>query len=118
MRESRILAMVSRHQNRRTALIFVIRHGHLYVYHKTALTLKKRGLRSKTVTNSDIFALDLWIPFHHFVEFLGVPRTKSRHANDAESVGSHIRHLVGNVEIHPMNKRGDGDQCRRGEDNS
>src|SRR5262249_31394488 len=27
MRKSRILAMVSRHQNRRTALIFVIRHG-------------------------------------------------------------------------------------------
>src|SRR5262249_39875266 len=27
MRKSRILAMVSRHQNRRTAPIFVIRHG-------------------------------------------------------------------------------------------
>jgi hypothetical protein len=30
MREKRILAMVSRHQNRRTALIFVIRHGQVF----------------------------------------------------------------------------------------
>ena len=63
-------------------------------------------------------ALDLRVAFHHFVELLGVPGAEPRHADDAEPVGAHVGHLVGDVQIHTMDQRGDGDQRGGGQNDA
>src|ERR1022692_2432349 len=63
-------------------------------------------------------AFDLRVPLHHFVKLLGVPRAEPCHADDTEPVGAHVRHFVGDVHVHTMDERGDGDQRGGGQNNA
>ena len=61
---------------------------------------------------------ELGVAFLHFEEFLGVEISEKGHADDAEAVGAHIGDLVGDVDIHAMDERRDGDQGGGGENDA
>ena len=50
------------------------------------------------------------IPFLHFEEFLGIEIAEESHADHAESVRPHIGDLVGDIQVHAVDERGNGDQ--------
>src|SRR5580658_2336746 len=87
---------------------------HVHVFHGVALVGHPRPPRNHhpdvlqqpglALDELVLVALDLRVPLHHFVKLLGVPWAEPRHADDPESVGAHVRHLVGNVHVHTMDE--------------
>ncbi len=53
---------------------------------------------------------DLRIPLLHLHELLGIERAEPRHADYAETIGAHVGDLLRDVQVHPMDEGGHGDQ--------
>ena len=61
---------------------------------------------------------DFRVALLHLEEFLRVPRPEPSHAHDAESVRAHVGDLVGDVQVHAVDQRGDGNQRGGGQNDA
>src|ERR1017187_5588416 len=61
---------------------------------------------------------ELRIALLHLHELLRVPRAEPRHAHHAETVGTHVGDLLGDVQIHTVNQGGYGDQRGGGQNDA
>ena len=53
---------------------------------------------------------ELGITLLHFQKLLGVEVAKEGHAHHSKAVRPHIRDLFGDIDVHPVDEGGDGDQ--------
>ncbi len=61
---------------------------------------------------------ELGIALLHFEELLGVEVAEESHADHAEAVRPHVGDFFGDIDVHAVDQRGDGDQRRSGEDDA